>query len=130
MLNYYQFRNMFIRHTKNACTSIVNEDILKTAKDTPNTEYYYKFLRKRISIADNIGMNMYLCCKVLATYLISSGIEPEITGLLQGRIPSSVFVNHYYRPNIYKIITKKIRPILDNLLKEIMGLLRLTLSIR
>ena len=46
-------------------------------------------------------------------------IEPEIIDLLQGRISNSVFVNHYYRPDINEIITKRIRPVLDSLLDEI-----------
>ncbi len=64
-------------------------------------------------------MNMYYCRKVFATYLRNKGIEPEIIDLLQGRISSSVFVNHYYRPDISEIITEKIKPVLDSLLKEV-----------
>ena len=30
-----------------------------------------------------------------------------------------VFVNHYYRPDINEIITNKIRPVLNSLLKEL-----------
>ncbi len=65
------------------------------------------------------SMNMYYCRKVFATYLRSSSIEPEIIDPLQGRISSSVFVNHYYRPDINDIITNKIRPVLDSLLMEL-----------
>jgi len=46
-------------------------------------------------------------------------IEPEIIDWLQGRISNSVFVNHYYRPDINEIITKGIRPVLDELMKEL-----------
>ena len=48
-------------------------------------------------------------------------LEPEIIDLLQGRISSSVFVNHYYRPDINEIISKRIRPVLDELTEEIMN---------
>lgn len=75
--------DLFIRQTKNAYFSIVNEDVLETAKDTPDTEHYYNSLRKRIPIANNISMNMYYCRKVFATYLRSSGIGPENIDLLQ-----------------------------------------------
>jgi hypothetical protein len=51
--------------------------------------------------------------------LRNKGIEPEIIDLLQGRISDSVFVNHYYRPDINEIITKRIRPVLDELMKEL-----------
>lgn len=63
---------------------------------------------------------MYYCRKVFATYLRSRGIEPEIIDLLRGRISNSVFVNHCYRPNINDIITNRIRPVLDGLMKKIM----------
>lgn len=45
-------------------------------------------------------------------------IGPEIIDLLQGRISSSAFANHF-RPDINEIITRKIRPVLDSLLKVI-----------
>ena len=57
-----------------------------------------------------IPLNMNYGRKIFATYLRNKGIEPEIIDLLQGRIGSSVFVNHYYRPDIKEIITKKIKP--------------------
>jgi hypothetical protein len=53
--------------------------------------------------------------------LRNKGIEPEIIDLLQGRISRSVFVNHYYRPDINVIITKKIRPVLELLRNELIG---------
>ncbi len=67
-------------------------------------------------------MIMYYCRKVFATHLRNKGIESEIIDLLQGRISSSVFVNHYYRPHINEIITKWIRPMLDELIKDLTSL--------
>jgi hypothetical protein len=65
-------------------------------------------------------MNMYYCQKVFATYLRNKCIETEIIDLLQVRINRSVFVNHYYRPDIHdEIITKKIRPVLEELIMEL-----------
>ena len=66
-------------------------------------------------------MNTHCYHKVLVTYLRNKGIEPEIIDLLQGRISDSVFVNHYYRPDINEIITKKIRPVLDELMQELLS---------
>jgi intergrase/recombinase len=62
-------------------------------------------------------MNMYYCRKVFATFLRNDVIEPEIIDLLQGRISSSVFVQHYYRPDINEMITNRIRPALNSLSK-------------
>jgi intergrase/recombinase len=68
---------------------------------------------------NKVKFNLSYCPKVFATYLRNKGIEPEIIDLLQGRISSSVFVNHYYRPDINEIITKRIRPVLDELMMEL-----------
>jgi hypothetical protein len=48
-------------------------------------------------------------------------LEPEIIDLLQGRLSQSIFLRHYYRPEINDIITKKTRPVLDELTEEIMN---------
>ena len=86
----------------------------------PRKERYLVGLRKRV-IKKGYKMNMYYCRKVFATYLRNKGIESEIIDLLQGRTSSSVFVNHYYRPDINEIITKRIRPILNEFQRELLS---------
>lgn len=49
---------------------------------------------------------MLYCKKVFPTFLGQEGIESEIIDLLQGRIPNSMFVKHYYR-QIYQILLKE-----------------------
>jgi hypothetical protein len=39
------------------------------------------------------------------------GIEPEVIDLLQGRTPRSIFLRHYYRPDI----TTLLGPVRENL---------------
>ncbi len=118
ILKHYQFPSIFLRQTKNAYVSVLNDQIIEIAKATPNKERYMVGLRKRV-LKKGYRMNLYYCRKVFATYLRNKGIEPEIIDLLQGRISSSVFVNHYYRPDINEIIIKRIRPALNELMKEI-----------
>ncbi|HEX6293560.1 MAG TPA: integrase [Nitrososphaeraceae archaeon] len=64
-----------------------------------------------------IEMHMNYCHKIFATYLRNNGIEQEIIDLLQGRIPKSVFVRHYYRPDLQRF--EKIRELLDKLYEQI-----------
>jgi hypothetical protein len=120
ILKHYQFPSIFLRQTKNAYVSIINEQIIEIAKTAPNKERYMVGLRKRV-LKEGFRMNMYYCRKIFATYLRNKGIEPEIIDLLQGRISSSVFVNHYYRPDINEIIIKRIRPVLEGLMKELLS---------
>jgi intergrase/recombinase len=62
-------------------------------------------------------INTTYCRKIFATFLRTNGIEQELIDLLQGRIPKSVFVRHYYRPDLQRF--DKIRPLLDNLYNQL-----------
>ena len=117
LLLHYKFPNVFLRVSKKAYLSIINEEILETAKNTVGT-FNYNSIRKKFKEC-GLKLNMYYCRKVFATYLRNNGIEHEIIDLLQGRTPSSIFVNHYYRPDINEIITSKIKPVLNSLLKDL-----------
>jgi intergrase/recombinase len=100
VLKHFKIPEIFIRRTKNAYISFVSDEILKLARDCNNTSCAaIKAFTKR----NCLEMNMNYCRKIFATYLRNNGIEQEIIDLLQGRIPKSIFVRHYYRPdfNIY-----------------------------
>ncbi len=120
LLMHYKFPDIFLRVSKKAYVSIVNEDILKAAA---NGELItnYRFLRNKF-MEFSVPMNMYYCRKVFATYLRNNGIESEIIDLLQGWTPSSIFVNHYYRPDMNEIISKRIRPVLLSLNKMLVDI--------
>ena len=112
-----RFPDMFLRVSKKGFVNILNKDILEIGYTTP-VNIRYSAVRKRLK-GLNISMHMYYCRKVFATYLRNKGIEPEIIDLFQGRISDSVSVNHYYRPDINEIVSKRIRPVLDESRKEL-----------
>lgn len=118
LLLHYRYPSSFFRVTKKCYSSIINRSILDLLKHIPLRKSHYYTVRR---VFEQIGrnMNMYYCRKVFATYLLNKGIEPEIIDLLHGRISSSVFVNHYYRPDINEIITKRIRPVLIELYNDL-----------
>jgi hypothetical protein len=116
LLIHYKYPDYFLRVSKNAYVSIINEEILQIAKESePITSY--NFIRNTFGTY-SVSMNMYYCRKVFATFLRNEGIEPEIIDLLQGRIPNSVFVRHYYRPDASKFddIRRKLDKLYDILL--------------
>jgi intergrase/recombinase len=93
LLLHYKYPESFLRVSKNAYVSVINEDIIQIARNSePITSYSH--IRNAFG-SYSISMNMYYCRKVFATFLRNEGIEPEIIDLLQGRIPNSVFVRHY-----------------------------------
>jgi len=65
----------------------------------------------------NIPMHMNYCRKIFATYLRQHGIEQEIIDLLQGRISKSIFMRHYYRPDLDSL--ERVRKCLTQLKKLI-----------
>ena len=84
ILEHYKFPNEFIRRTKKVFISVVDESLIELAKNYPvNVSYNaLKLMLKR----KGLGMNMYYCRKVFATYLRIKGVESEIIDLLQGKI--------------------------------------------
>ncbi len=117
LLLHHKFPEKFLRVSKKAYISVISDKILKIANQT---ESFSKYDEIRNRFGDYfVSMKMYYCRKVFATYLRTNGIEPEIIDLLQGRTPSSIFVNHYYRPDMNQIITVRIRLVLNSLYHEL-----------
>jgi intergrase/recombinase len=103
ILQHYKYPAVFFRRTKKAYTSVIIRPVLDLAHESGN--HSYNALRLMIN-RHSLDMNMSYCRKIFATHLRNDGIEPEIVDLLQGRIPRSVFVKHYFRPDFP---TQKIR---------------------
>ena len=115
-LEHYRYPAIFIRNSKKAFISIVNEQILLSAKDSRNCSY--AALRSCLK-KNGMDMNMAYCRKIFATYLRKNGIESEIIDLLQGRTPKSVFARHYFRPNFNEEMRRIIQT-LQNLHQELL----------
>jgi intergrase/recombinase len=110
VLEHFRYPELFIRRTKNAYISIVSEKLLDIAKQTNKITY----TSVKLAIQRR-GMEMHMnyCRKIFATFLRTRGIEQEVIDLLQGRIPKTIFVRHYYKPD-YEIFNR-IREKLDEL---------------
>ena len=93
ILKHFEFPDIFIRRTKQAYVSIANDLIIEVANKSGN--YSYNSLRCHLR-RKKIQMNMNYCRKIFATFMRNNGVQSEIVDLLQGRIPKSVFVRHYY----------------------------------
>ncbi len=119
LLEHYKFGYEFIRRTKKVYVSVANHSIIKLAQSCSMDDSYNKL--KLMLKRKGHDIQMYYCRKVFATFLRNHGVESEVVDLLQGRISSSVFVNHYYRPDINKIIVTKVKPVLDELRMELIG---------
>jgi Archaeal phage integrase len=115
ILEHVKYPQIFIRRTKKAYISIVNESIIQIAVETRQSNYNSMrcyFRRKKIPFKFNY------CRKIFATYLRMQGIEQEIIDLLQGRLPKSIFLRYYYRPDLdtYTKIQNQLKKLHDTLI--------------
>lgn len=117
LLKHFRFPQYFIRRTNKAYISIVNKTIIDLARNSASLTSYKSLISviKRYNL--NYNIHTKYCRKIFATYLRNNGIEQEIIDLLQGRIPKSIFVRHYYRPDLVRF--EKIRELLDTLYDRI-----------
>ena len=104
-LEHFRFPDIFLRKTKNAYISYLSRDNFNsmtqkssststTTTTTPTWNSIRLACRRR-----GINMDMRLCRKIFASWLIKSGIDSNTTDILQGRCPSSVLVRHYQSPS-------------------------------
>ncbi|WP_148686438.1 integrase [Candidatus Nitrosocosmicus hydrocola] len=100
-LEHFRFPSIFVRRTKKAFISIMNEQIINLIKGYKNEELNYSKIRLTFQ-RNNQKCYMSYCRKIYATFLRNEGIETEMIDMLQGRIPNSIFVKHYYRPSLNK----------------------------
>jgi len=115
-LEHFRYPNIFIRRTKKAFMSVVTDSILEIAR---NSGLYSYNAIKMLMMRNDIDMNMSYCRKIFATYLRLNGIESETIDLLQGRIPKSVFVRHYFKPDYNN---KRIKVVLERLTKTLLDM--------
>ncbi len=113
MLEHFKYPQQFIRKTKHAFVSLVDDSIIDLAQNTSQRSYNSTrmLLRKQ-----GIEMHMAYCRKIFATHLRNNEIQPEIIDLLQGRVPKSVFLRHYFRPELGH---DNIRKSIETLYREI-----------
>jgi len=95
VLEHFRYKDIFLRRSKKAFISLVDEEILEIAKHSCDSYQAINSTLKR----DKMEMRMSYCRKIFGTWLRKNGIETELIDMLQGRIPSTVFGKHYYRPS-------------------------------
>ena len=95
VLEHYRFPEVFIRRTKHAYITVVDDYMLKLLENTKPVSY--DTLRNCFRRRSQSTPGFYLFRKIWATYMHQKGIPPETIDLLQGRTPSSVFTRHYLR---------------------------------
>ena len=98
-LTHFKYKD-FIRKTKNCFISFIPENLIREiANNEPIT---YEQIRKRLQ-RHKMKVRINELRDYFGTFLLQPGIlEPEIN-LLQGRIPPSIFIKHYWSPKLSEL---------------------------
>ncbi|MEM3786688.1 MAG: integrase [Nitrososphaeria archaeon] len=96
-LMHFKYPKDFIRKTKNCFISFLPKSlIMEIANSKPVS---YEAIRKKLR-RNNMKIRINELRDLYGTYLLQHGILEVEINLLQGRIPPSIFVKHYWSPKL------------------------------
>ena len=100
LLEHFQFKKQFLRGTKNVYLSIVPKSLIEEIAKSEHVGYnaILKRLQRR-------KMRSRICelRDAYGTFMVRNGLIKEEVDLLQGRIPPSIFIRHYWSPSFKEL---------------------------
>ena len=98
-LEHFRFKK-FLRRTKNVFFSFIPEDLIwKISSCRPINETWIK---RRLR-ENGLKIRMNELRSYFATFMLKNGLLREEVDLLQGRMGTSIFMRHYFSPQIYEL---------------------------
>jgi intergrase/recombinase len=99
-LMHFKYPKEFIRRTKNTYISFIPESLVNEISTSEPVSY--AAIRKRLN-KNNIKIRINELRDYYGTFLLQHGILEQEVNLLQGRIPPSIFVKHYWSPKLSEL---------------------------
>jgi len=110
LLEHFRYKKLFLRGTKNVYISILPPNIIsEISRSQPVT---YNAIIKRLQ-------RKHKRCRInelrdyFGTFMVRHGIIKEEVDLLQGRIPPSIFVRHYWSPSFKKLRDRTLKALAE-----------------
>ncbi len=106
-LQHFKYKETFLRKTKNCYISFVSKDLISAIADS--TPVTYPAIRKRLEHRCRINeLRDYY-----GTFMVRHGLIREEVDLLQGRIPPSIFIRHYWSPSFKELRDRTLKAITE-----------------
>jgi intergrase/recombinase len=107
-LEHFKFKNLFLREKKNTYITFISKAMVyEIANCEPIT---YEMIRKRL-LRKNLKCRITELRDYFATFMVRHGLIREEVDLLQGRIPPSIFIRHYWSPNLKELMGRTLSAI-------------------
>jgi len=114
VLEHYKFKDVFLRNTKKAFISFVPSDlidVIRYSPSLPNGEYIKKLVQGR-RLPLRFGDVREAHGTLMTKYLNREEID-----FLQGRVSSSVFMQHYFNPALITDLKERVFKGIDEILR-------------
>ena len=114
LLEHFKYKEEFLRGTKNVYVSILPKSlVLNITKSEPVTYggLYKRLMRSKMMSRVNELRDYF------GTYMVRNGLIKEEVDLLQGRIPPSIFIRHYWSPSFTELKERTLKA-LENLTQK------------
>ena len=119
ILEHFRFKELFLRGTKNVYISILPPPL--TSEIQHSTPITYEQVRKRL-LKNGLKCRFLELRDYYATFMVRHGLIKEEVDLLQGRIPPSIFLRHYWSPSFMELKTRTLealRQLSSDLMKNV-----------
>ena len=119
MLEHFRHPQLFLRGCKNCYISFVPSRVCELVlREKPKAKgYAVRWALHKSGLSGEImGLR-----KLYATTLRDKGIPREVVDLLEGRIGQSIFVRHYYKPDLLKQTREKVLKAIQPLVNEVLA---------
>jgi hypothetical protein len=100
VLQHFVFKELFLRNTKNLYVSIIEKPLVnEIAQSDPVT---YEQVRKRL-LRQGLKLGINELRDYYGSFMVRHNLIKEEVDLLQGRIPPSIFLRHYWSPSFKEL---------------------------
>ena len=107
-LEHFRFEDTFMRRTKNVFFTFLPKTFIN--RMTMCDPISYTTLKRRLK-EHNLKLRLNELRDHYATFMVHNGLIREEVDILQGRIGKSLFMRHYFSPNIAELKGKVLRAI-------------------
>jgi intergrase/recombinase len=109
-LEHFRYRESFLRTTKNVYVSIIPESLVLEICNSQKVTYP--------AIVKKLSHNSSRCRlnelrDYFGTFMVRHGLIREEVDLLQGRIPPSIFIRHYWSPSFKELRDRTLKAITE-----------------
>jgi hypothetical protein len=100
VLQHFVFKELFLRNTKNLYVSIIEKTLVNEV--TQSDQVTYEQVRKRL-LRNGLKLRINELRDFYGSFMVRHNFIKEEVDLLQGRIPPSIFLRHYWSPSFKEL---------------------------